>query len=270
MNASIEKLVVLGCAGAILALLASLAYINIFLDGGRESVGLSKSPTTDRLQGESAGENAYENVSEPPASRGALLQEIAAESSTDQDVPTSDVRITTPAISPGVVPETLTPLTPANDFNEPRDSRDLANIVEARDATEVADAVLSSLFVRCSFGPGRGAWWFGQNEQQIVTSVWQGGEIVYDSIVADTGTARMTGSAGATGSIEGAVDVKFEVSPSGVHFSGLLPTGDLVVTTMYGAQDESGSHAATMSRHETRGGALPHGGSQFYGTCAIG
>jgi hypothetical protein len=97
-------------------------------------------------------------------------------------------------------------------------------------------------------------------------AAWQGGEIVFQGVDVASGKAEMTGTQGATGSSEGATDVQVTATDSGLHFSGFTPRGELVVTSVYGAVDNSGRYRAVMSRHGT---ALAHESAQFYGNCDI-
>ena len=96
---------------------------------------------------------------------------------------------------------------------------------------------------------------------------YQGGPISYESIDVDSGTARMTGSEGATGSLEGALDVRATATRAGLHFSAFNSRGELLVTTVFGAVDKQGRHLAVMTTHGTR---ATDGSFQTYGTCDIG
>jgi hypothetical protein len=98
------------------------------------------------------------------------------------------------------------------------------------------------------------------------TAAFQGGEIVFQGVDVASGAAEMTGTQGATGSLQGETDVRVTATDSGLHFSGFTPRGELVLTSVYGAVDSSGRYLAVMSRHGT---ALAHESAQFYGNCDI-
>jgi hypothetical protein len=83
----------------------------------------------------------------------------------------------------------------------------------------------------------------------------------------DSGTARMTGSEGATGSREGVLDVLVTATRAGLHFSAFNSREELVVTTVFGRVDKQGRHLAVMTTH----GSHPFNGSyQTYGSCDAG
>ena len=88
--------------------------------------------------------------------------------------------------------------------------------------------------------------------------------IAYDSIDIAAGTARMTGSAGATGSSEGFLDVHMVATHAGLHFSAVNSRGELLLTTVFGALDEGGRHWAVMTVH---GRQADDGSFQVYGSC---
>jgi hypothetical protein len=77
-------------------------------------------------------------------------------------------------------------------------------------------------------------------------------------------TARMTGSTGATGSIEGVIDVRVVATNSGLHFTAFKPDGELLAVTIYGVRDAQGGYRSVMSTHGTR---FHNESAQFYGTC---
>jgi len=96
---------------------------------------------------------------------------------------------------------------------------------------------------------------------------YQGGPISYDSIDIDSGTARMTGSEGATGSLDGELDVRVTATRAGLHFSAFNSRGELLVTTVFGAVDKHRRHLAVMATHGTNAW---DGSFQVYGACDTG
>jgi hypothetical protein len=115
----------------------------------------------------------------------------------------------------------------------------------------------------CRFSPGNGAW-LREDNISMYELAYQGGPITYEAIDMDTGTARMTGSEGATGSLEGSLDVRVTATRSGLHFSAFNSRGELLVATVFGTVDKQGRHLAVMATHGTH----PWDGSfQIYGAC---
>jgi hypothetical protein len=125
--------------------------------------------------------------------------------------------------------------------------------------------LLDSMTIWCRFDPGNGAWLREENISMYELA-YQGGPISYDSIDIDSGTARMTGSAGATGSREGVLDVLVTATRAGLHFSAFNSREELNVTTVFGAVDQHGRHLAVMTTH----GARADGSYQTYGACDTG
>lgn len=125
--------------------------------------------------------------------------------------------------------------------------------------------LLDSMTIWCRFDPGNGAW-LREEDISMYELAYQGGPINYDSIDIDSGTARMTGSAGATGSREGVLDVLVTATRAGLHFSAFNSREELVVTTVFGAVDKHGRHLAVMTTH----GAHADGSYQTYGACDTG
>ncbi len=126
--------------------------------------------------------------------------------------------------------------------------------------------LLNSMTIWCRFDPGNGAHLQG-SDVSMYELTYQGGPISYDSINIESGTARMTGSAGATGSLEGVLDVLVTATRAGLHFSAFNSRGELSVTTVFGAVDKQGRYSAVMTTH----GSHPFNGSyQTYGACDAG
>jgi len=126
--------------------------------------------------------------------------------------------------------------------------------------------LLNSMKIWCRFAPGNGAW-LREDSISMYELAYQGGPIGYDSIDINSGTARMTGSEGATGSLEGALDVSATATRAGLHFSAFNSRGELLVTTVFGAVDKHGRHLAVMTTHGTRD---LDGSFQIYGACDTG
>jgi hypothetical protein len=164
------------------------------------------------------------------------------------------------------------PTSPANEAGAPETpSHELdmtAGAGEPSPSSRTAplNALLNSIRIRCDFGPGGGGNWL-KGTSQIHSASWQGGEIVFESVDLEADKAQMTGTQGATGSSEGATDVRVVATGTGLHFSGFTPRGELVVTSVFGAVDGSGRYLAVMSRHGTQ---FDHESAQFYGNCDIG
>lgn len=119
--------------------------------------------------------------------------------------------------------------------------------------------------ISCQFGTGVN----GQvSEGTFETSgaSWQGGIITFDVLDADAGRATMSGTAGATGSPSGNVEVRMAETDAGLSFSSLVPRGDLISTTVFSQRNSLGDYVAVMSTHAVRSG---HMASQFYGTCDV-
>lgn len=127
------------------------------------------------------------------------------------------------------------------------------------------DAPLTGLLtaekISCRFDPGNAARVNGPN-----ISMYELGDrpITYDSIDVTAGTARMTGSAGATGSREGVLDMRMVATHAGLHFSAVNSRGELLLTTVFGALDESDHRRAVMTVH---GRQADDGSFQVYGSC---
>ncbi len=127
------------------------------------------------------------------------------------------------------------------------------------------NALLNASIVRCDFDPGAGAYWSEGNVHTHGVS-YSGGQIVYQSIDIQSGTAQMTGMPGATGSTTGELDVRVSANDAGVHFAGFTPAGSLIVTSVYATVDQSGRYSAVMSRH---GQGPGHESIQVYGACDV-
>ena len=135
-------------------------------------------------------------------------------------------------------------------------------------ATESADSKLpgdlqKSAKLWCKYDPGNGA----HLQDGIITKydlAYQGGPVTFETIDISAGTARMTGSPGATGSLEGVLDVLASNTRAGLHFSAVNSRGELMLTTVFGAVDKNGRHPSVMTTH---GMHLFNGSYQIYGSC---
>jgi len=127
------------------------------------------------------------------------------------------------------------------------------------------DAPLTGLLnaekISCRFDPGNAARVNGPN-----ISLYELADrpIAFDSVDIDTGKARMTGSVGATGSLEGVLDMQVVATHAGLHFSAVNSRGELLLTTVFGALDEGGRRRAVLSIH---GRQADEGSFQVYGSC---
>lgn len=119
--------------------------------------------------------------------------------------------------------------------------------------------------ISCQFTEGTTISWTGGEPVQVGSS-WQGGALLFDALDFDAGTAIMSGTQGATGSVSGSVGVRVAITPTGVHFSSFLPRGDLATISVSRVTDVAGLYAAVISSHGTQRGDAS---SQFYGRCAV-
>jgi hypothetical protein len=134
---------------------------------------------------------------------------------------------------------------------------------ESSSVDEVAE-LHSAYRISCQFGPGVNA----QVENTIThnEASWQGGVVTFDVLDAPSGRATMSGTAGATGSSSGVVEVRMAGSAASVSFSAVVPNGHLITTTVYARRNEQGQFLAAMSTHAVR---IGHMASQFYGACDV-
>ncbi len=121
--------------------------------------------------------------------------------------------------------------------------------------------LLSAKKISCRFDPGNASRVNGPN-----ISLYQLADrpIDYDSVDIDTGKARMTGTVGATGSLDGVLNMQVVATHAGLHFSAVNSRGELLLTTVFGALDESGRRWAVMTVH---GRQADEGSFQVYGSC---
>jgi hypothetical protein len=117
----------------------------------------------------------------------------------------------------------------------------------------------------CQFGSGVNAQ-VSEGTIQRGDASWQGGVINYDVLDAEAGRATMSGTAGATGSSTGTVEVRMAGTDGGLSFSSIVPRGDLITTTVFAQRNAQGEFPAVMSTHAARTG---HMASQFYGACTV-
>ena len=93
-------------------------------------------------------------------------------------------------------------------------------------ASAPATNLFDSARISCDFGAGNGT---GARIGDLLTvgggAQWQGGLILYDLMDAEAGTARMTGSVGATGSPNGEAEVQVTTEGTRVFLSGFWRTG---------------------------------------------
>lgn len=122
--------------------------------------------------------------------------------------------------------------------------------------------LMNSANITCEFGSGNSG---SVLAPPVGSAEWQGGPIIYHSINVDTGTARMSGTIGATGSQTGETDVRVGATANALHFYGLSPIGNFVVVSIFNIRNNSGDYAAIMSRHNERPMGLHT--SVFSGAC---
>lgn len=121
----------------------------------------------------------------------------------------------------------------------------------------------STYRISCQFNSGVNAQ-LSEGAIQRGDASWQGGAIIFDVLNANEGRATMSGTEGATGSSTGVADVRMARTDAGLSFSGLVPRGDLISTTIFAQRNAGGEFLAVMSTHAARSG---HMASQFYGSC---
>ena len=90
--------------------------------------------------------------------------------------------------------------------------------------------------------------------------------MTYDVIDPENGRATVGGSVGAAGSSAGTAEVQIIKSNAGLSFSGVVPSGDLIVTTLFAERNAQGAFLAVKSEH---GAATGHVATQFYGACDV-
>jgi hypothetical protein len=131
------------------------------------------------------------------------------------------------------------------------------------DRSERLKALLNSSTLRCDIYAAQGANW--SSGKAITHGIqYGGGQFWYQAIDVESGTATMTGTSGVTGSPTGDLDVRVTPMKSGLSFSGITRRGEIVIVTVYAAADTEGHYPAVMSRH---GPMLNQESAQFYGGC---
>jgi hypothetical protein len=122
--------------------------------------------------------------------------------------------------------------------------------------------------VVCEFSDGSSNDAAAGGQLRSTGASWQGGPITYDSIDFDAGTAQMIGSVGATGSVHGHADARVILRGERLDFFVSLPTGGIVLTTVFGESRANDRYVAVMSRHEgLRSQGVGTYGAQFLGFC---
>jgi len=172
---------------------------------------------------------------------------------------------TSPDQTPKAAAFVLAPDQSSDALAMPSSDRAKSAAGDTADKDPLAD-LMKSMKIWCRFDPGNGAW-LREDKISMYELAYQGGPISYESVNIESGTARMTGSAGATGSSEGVLDVLVTATHAGLHFSAFNARGELVVTTVFGAVDKNGRHMAVMTTHGLR---AFDGSFQTYGACDTG
>jgi hypothetical protein len=190
-------------------------------------------------------------LSDPPASRDQ-----------EPSVETSPIR---PAERRSLAPrEAATVVRPPGDPTQLFRAGNLPND-SSTNLTNELKALHSAYRVSCTFDSGINAQ-IGDGVFTTTSASWQGGTIIYDVIDAAEGRATMSGTAGATGSATGTVEVRMAGTNAAVNFSGLVPRGDLISTTIFAARNTRGEYLAVMSTHAAGNASMA---SQFYGACDV-
>jgi hypothetical protein len=207
------------------------------------------------------GKNAPSSAAESHPIRFDTSAEEHAQRSIDER---RDAQVTVSTSRPAVQPsESSAPVKP------PGDPGNLFQAVQSVDASEdiPADrkALHSAYRISCNFDKGINAQ-VGGGVFNTMGAVYQGGPLLFDVINADEGRATMSGSAGATGSATGSVEVRMAGTSAALTFSGFVPRGDLISTTIFTARNTNHDYLAVMSTHAAGNASMA---SQFYGTCSI-
>ena len=221
----------------------------------RQSGGAPTSATVRASAAEPSPEDAYDAESPPVVEEPAP---VALDRRSATPPPTSAF-----ANNPVVAnaPPSNSPQTPTELPNR-RSDDPLA-------AAPAAD-ILDSLQIYCDFAAGNNT---GLRFGDVLTvgggAQWRGGPIVYDNVDLVAGTARMTGSVGATGSPIGEAKVRFTTEGTRVYLTGFLENRTYVVVTIFDELDNVGRHIAVMSRIHGGGeyAAAMSFAAQFLGTC---
>ncbi|HEU5134847.1 MAG TPA: hypothetical protein VFU13_06855 [Steroidobacteraceae bacterium] len=150
--------------------------------------------------------------------------------------------------------------------SEKSESNQPANTTDP--AEKAREDLKHAMMIRCDFKPGATGYWANQ-KLNVSLFQWQGGPITFEIVDLDSGTARMLGGDGATGSQDGVIDVMVTVTSTGLHFSAFTPTRIMVVATVFVNKDASGQYRAVMSRHGSPT-FYENISEQNYGSCDIG
>jgi len=204
-----------------------------------------------------------------PGSTGASLPQ-QPQATADVSAPTSTTRVSTPdSIAPKAQERASSrqePAPAAKAVSAPALELPGGGLTAQRSGDLVPlDKLLSSMRVRCVFDRGAGGQW-PSGKLFPHTAAWQGGPVDFESVDILDNRARLVGSQGLTGTIDGITDIRVTATNSGLHFSGFKPDGELFATTVFGALDSDGRYLAVMSTHGT---GFDHESAQFYGACTL-
>lgn len=238
----------------------------LWIGAGTVPDGLAPAPTRERAS----------SADSSPESSAEVSPESSPETAPNHALDVASIGVV--GESPAVQGQTFATTRPATSVfannpivanappsNSPATPTELPNRRED-DASAAAPAadILDSLRISCDFAAGNNT---GTRFGPVLTvgggAQWRGGPIVYDNIDAFAGTARMTGSVGATGSPDGEAKVRFTTEGTRVYFTGYLPDRTYVVVAIFDELDNVGRHISVMSRHD---GYLAFA-AQFLGTC---
>ena len=267
----IGKVVLFVCAGAAIAWLAS-ALLGGSDDSSRPVSERVLQAETDSLENPAADSEAFVSLSDPQ--RNSDVESTDERETPERDF--SEMTITVNELTSGdsvvgaVEPAILNQVADSEPqwSSSANSGGPLGERTQnfTRDPKELSQAMLTDLVIRCEFGSGNDGLWSTGNFQHSFVPAYQGGPIVFHSVDIDSGTARVSGSVGATGSLAGEMAVRLDANMTGLHFSWFTITtnGNFLIITIFGAVDASGRYLAVMSRHQD---FFCHGGSIFYGTC---
>jgi hypothetical protein len=109
------------------------------------------------------------------------------------------------------------------------------------------ERLLDAASITCEFGAGLTG---SARSLPNIGFQYQGSPIGFDTFDMAEGTARMTGNiAGSTYEAK----VRFDATPGALHFSGVLPSGNFVLVTVFGlVTNDLGDYAAIMTMHNQK------------------
>ena len=258
MSSQLARHLVVGCIGCALGWLAHATLHQ----RDEQTTASHRAEPAERVQPSQSAERDSSAISQSPTRHAGAQSGTSQSEHRSSDANTvAEKKSDTPDGAAFV----LAPDRSSDVLSMPSSKRQGSTAPNAADRAPLAK-LLNTMTIWCRFDPGNGAW-LREQGISMYELAYQGGPISYESINIDAGTARMTGSQGATGSVEGTLDVLVTATRSGLHFSAFNSRGELVVTTVFGAVDKQQRHLAVMTTHGTH---AFNGSFQTYGACDTG